>query len=166
MKFKATNFIAFILIGLLTVIGGAQLASAIPIPEVTRPCLPDDNSFFRVTIGDIKLLAQTRYQDVDYYLFDVIRSNTGRTPEQSTFPYVVSGSDQSCDFIYSNHRHEENWLSESMPQPVANQFTLFKYKRFIARYGLDEFKRQLLPSFQRSKAPEDVWALEQLGLSA
>jgi hypothetical protein len=167
MKFKTMKFVALILIGLLTLLGSAHLTSAIPsdrIPEVTRSCLPDDDSFFRVAIGEVRFLAQTRYQGVDYYLFNVVPSDSSPS-EGPGFPYVVSTSDQSCQRIYANPINENKWFSASMPQPVANQFSLAEYRLLIDLHGLDKFKREILPSFDRPQSPEDIWALEQLGLT-
>ena len=77
MKFKTMKFIALVFIGLLTIIGSAQLTLAIPsgnFPEPTRACIPD--TVWRYTIGEVRFLAQTRYQSVNYYLFHLVPSNS------------------------------------------------------------------------------------------
>jgi hypothetical protein len=166
MKLKIMKFIALVLIGLLIIIGDAKLTSAIPsgnFPEPTRACIPD--TVWRYTIGEVRFLAQTRYQGVDYYLFHLVPSNARPFgADRMQFPHVVSVSKGSCDVVYSNPTNDEKWLSDSMPQPVANQFTLARYRFYIAQEGLEKFKQQFVPYYQESEAPEVDWALNKLDI--
>jgi hypothetical protein len=167
MKLKL-KFMAFVLIALLTILGSSQWGIANPsseISEAVRPCIPE--TVWRYRIGRVEELAQTRYQGVDYYLFHLYPENSQPfEPEELRFPHIVSVQSQSCEVAYSNPSNDEKWMSDSVPEPVANQFTLARYRFFIATVGLDEFKQRYLPTYRQSDAPEVQWALEQLGLAA
>jgi uncharacterized protein YbcV (DUF1398 family) len=166
MKFPA-QFITLVLVGLFIIIG-TQLTLAVPsgeIPEVTRSCIPE--TAWRYKIGQVRFLAQTRYQGVDYYLFHLVPTNSEPfSADRMQFPHVVSSSNRSCEVIYSNPSNDENWLSDSMPQAVANQFTLARYRFYLAQAGADKFEQNYLPFYQQSESPESDWALEQLGFSS
>jgi hypothetical protein len=161
---KWINFLFNLLLVLLLIVGWAQFSHAdSEVPEILQPCIPE--TVWRYRIGEVEAIAQTRYQGVDYYLLHLYPENSQPfSPGALRFPHIVSYTNQSCEVVYSNPSNDDKWVSDSIPQPVANQLTLARYRYFIDRVGMDKFQQQYLPYYQQSEAPEVHWALEQLGL--
>jgi hypothetical protein len=161
---KPTQFLFTLVLVFCLCLGWAKFTRAeTDIPEALRPCIPA--TVWRYRIGTVEAIAQTRYQNVDYYLFHLYPENSQPfTPEALRFPHIISSANQVCEVVYSNPSNDEHWMSDSVPQPVANQLTLARYRFFINEEGLEQFKQRNLPYYQQSQAPEVQWALQQLGL--
>ncbi len=77
---------------------------------------------------------------------------------------IISVTNGACERKLYNPTGDRLALASAVPQPVARQLTLQRYRREIKRIGKPTFEKQLDRTQQSRWFDEEVWALQQLGI--
>lgn len=139
------------------------------IPEPVRACVPSQHP--RAQIESVELVANTRYDNKDWYLLRLYSdARPSRLPanERISYRHVVSTAGGRCTTEYSNPMGDADYpVSRAVPEAVANQFSLIEFQSIINEIGREAFERRIQTAVETEfEFPrEEIWALEQLGIS-
>lgn len=136
------------------------------IPSTIKSCIPQRSA--RFIIQEARLITQVSAEDKTYYLLRLFPENSPEG-ESIYFTHVVLLQAQACQVAYSDPLGDNLPLSHDLPQAIANQLTLLLFKQTQQSIGETAFRQRvnqaLASGTLQSMAPEEVWALQQLGFS-
>lgn len=144
--------------------GSSKLDSS--IPKSIFSCLPKD-------IKELALAASTRYEGKSYYLMNYIVAREDRATGASNETALVSLVENHCQLITPKENASEIFtvsLAKFVSEPLAKQLALDSWKREQKRLGSKKALQQYINEGVQlgpdtiELHPEDVWALERLGI--
>lgn len=133
------------------------------IPQAVRPCLPSQTQ--GVALGGI-----TKVDDYTYYLLGL----GNRTPNgQTRWTTAIIVTDKIGCFSQTPKGGLEPGVSlmDYVPKKVANELALYFWKKRMGEMGgKQKLREELLDGlkpgpYTYNLQPEDIWALEALGIS-
>lgn len=136
------------------------------IPKNIYPCLPRQ-------VQDLKLWAHTKANQSNYYLIGIYQQHSQQMEEfQPQYQETLVELDNvGCLVVVPKQKMGAVSLVQYVPEQVARELKLQRYRQAIAQVGGKE-KFQDIFIEQESQSPgdvsyyfpEDVWALERLGI--
>jgi hypothetical protein len=158
------NFWLPLAVGMLLTIGLGYLpldAQTTGIPETVSRCIPQQT---RQPIVRSELIGSSRLQGKDYYLLTTYTENS-QTPTN----LIIAVTNGRCEEVFFNPMGDRVPFASVVPQSVAQQLTLARFRREIQRLGKDRFQQQVNQGAASTQNPtwfaEEVWALRQLGIA-
>jgi hypothetical protein len=149
---------------LLIALGAEYLplhAQAQEIPAAVSRCIPQQT---RQPIVRSELIGSTQLQGKAYYLLSAYIDNA--EPPIDLIIAVINGR---CEEVFFNPMGDRIAFASVVPQAVAQQLTLARYRREMGRIGKDRFQQQINEAARSAQNPiwfaEEVWALRQLGIA-
>lgn len=159
-----SHFWLLIVVGMLLTIGLGYLpldAQTTDIPETVSRCIPQQT---RQPIVRNELIGSSRLQGKNYYLLATYTENN-----QQPTNLIVAVTNGRCEGLFFNPMGDRVPFASVVPQSVAQQLTLARYRREIQRIGKDRFQQQVSEGAASTQNPiwfaEEVWALRQLGIT-
>ncbi|MBW4466325.1 MAG: hypothetical protein KME07_12945 [Pegethrix bostrychoides GSE-TBD4-15B] len=127
------------------------------LPETIRPCLPQ-------SVERIELLGQVQQEQEAFYLLGAFQND-------SYWELLVQTDAAGCLLVRGQQDTEP--LSAYIPLEIAQQLVLQRYQRRIEEAGGLQAFQQGFTDYMTSQpggetsylAPENVWALQQLGVT-
>ncbi|NJR60648.1 MAG: hypothetical protein HC769_18555 [Cyanobacteria bacterium CRU_2_1] len=151
-------------VGMLLTIGLGYLpldAQTPGIPETVSRCIPQQT---RQPIVRSELIGSSRLQGKDYYLLATYTENS-----QAPTNLIIAVTNGRCEEVFFNPMGDRVPFASVVPQSVAQQLTLARFRREIQRLGKDRFQQQVNQGAATTRNPtwfaEEVWALRQLGIA-
>lgn len=151
-------------VGMLLTIGLGYLplnAQTAGIPETVSHCIPQQT---RQPIVRSELIGSSRLQGKDYYLLATYTESS-----QAPTNLIIAVTNGSCEEVFFNPMGDRVPFASVVPQSVAQQLTLARFRREIQRLGKDRFQQQVNQGAASTQNPtwfaEEVWALRQLGIT-
>ena len=151
-------------VGMLLTIGLGYLplnAQTAGIPETVSHCIPQQT---RQPIVRSELIGSSRLQGKDYYLLATYTESS-----QAPTNLIIAVTNGSCEEVFFNPMGDRVPFASIVPQSVAQQLTLARFRREIQRLGKDRFQQQVNQGAASTQNPtwfaEEVWALQQLGIA-
>jgi hypothetical protein len=159
------NFVTLLCIGVVSAIVMSLLSLDQPtiaqtnsIPEVLNDCIPS------AQVARSELVGQTQLQGREYYLLAAYEQG-----DEIGSDLVISTADGTCEQLLYNPMGDRISLTTVVPQAVAQQLTLARYRREIQRSSEETFQQQINQAAASTQNPiwfaEEVWALQQLGIT-
>lgn len=139
--------------------GNAPLAQ---VPETVLSCVQGEK--ISDQIDRVELMSQAYFKDRQFYLFRLREAQ----PNQSFvfYRHIVSASPTECKIEFSKPIRESPPFSDILPIEVAKPLRLGELQRFFAHRK--ELSAQISAAVERGDSqtlpPEDIWALQHLGL--
>lgn len=128
------------------------------IPEVLNDCVPS------AQVARSELVGQTQLQGREYYLLAAYEQG-----DEIGSDLVISAENGICEQLLYNPMGDRIPLTRVVPQAVAQQLTLARYRREIQRNSKEIFQQQINQAASSTQNPiwfaEEVWALQQLGIT-
>lgn len=153
-----------VVLGILLTIGLGYLpldAQTPSIPETVHRCIPQQT---RQPIIRSELIGSSRLQGKDYYLLATYTENN-----QQPTNLIISVTNGRCEEVFFNPMGDRVPFASVVPQSIAQQLTLARYRQEIQRIGKDRFQQQVNQGAAATRNPtwfaEEVWALRQLGIT-
>jgi len=159
MHLKQWLFSSLFLLGLVLVGLPALLTPPIlqasPPPASVAACIPQQQ------VARTEPIGSTQYNGSTYYLLAAYEAGDSVSSD-----LVISTQGNQCAIDFYNPMGDAIALSSELPQPVARQLTLARYRIQLQQLGQAEFQRQINEAAQGNPTwfDEEVWALQQLGL--
>ena len=160
----APHFWLLIVVGVLVTVGlgyfplNAQISG---IPETVSRCIPQQT---RQPIVRSELIGSSRLQGKDYYLLAAYTENS-----QAPTNLIITVTNGSCEEVFFNPMGDRVPFASVVPQSVAQQLTLARFRQEIQRIGKERFQQQVSQGAASTQNPtwfaEEVWALRQLGIT-
>jgi hypothetical protein len=158
------TFWLLLAVGMLLTIGLGYLpldAQTTGIPETVSRCIPQQT---RQPIVRSELIGSSRLQGKDYYLLATHTENS-----QAPTNLIITVTNGRCEEVFFNPMGDRVPFASVVPQSVAQQLTLARFRREIQRLGKDRFQQQVNQGAASTQNPtwfaEEVWALRQLGIA-
>lgn len=134
------------------------IAQPSSIPEVLNDCIPS------AQVARSELVGQTQLQGREYYLLAAYEQG-----DEIGSDLVISVTNGTCEQLLYNPMGDRISLTTVVPQAVAQQLTLARYRREIQRSSEETFQQQINQAAASTQNPnwfaEEVWALQQLGIT-
>lgn len=136
------------------------------IPKELYPCLPKQAQ-------KLKLLAYTKANDSSYYavgVYQLPQYLNDSEPQPEYQETLVKLDSIGCSVVVSKEKNGAVSLIQYVPEKVARELSLQIYKQAIEEAGgKDNFQNLILEDENQAGYisyyfPEDVWALQQLGI--
>ncbi len=162
-RLTATFWLSLAVGMLLTIgLGYLPLGAQTPgIPEIVSRCIPQQT---RQPIVRSELIGSSRLQDKDYYSLA-----THTEDSQAPTNLIIAVMNGRCEEVFFNPMGDRVPFASVVPQSVAQQLTLARFRREIQRLGKDRFQQQVNQGAASTRNPtwfaEEVWALRQLGIA-
>ena len=126
-------------------------------PAAINACIP------RQQVSKTELLSTTQLSGTTYYLFNAYELNDTQGAE-----LIISLNNNRCRKVFYNPMGDSIALASVVPQSVARQLTLGRYRRELNRIGKSAFQQQINQSAGTGNTTwfdEQIWALRQLGIT-
>lgn len=162
MKPKIIRWLVLSIVLSLTLLSVAELSLAqaqteLTMPETIRPCLPQ-------SVERIEQLGQVQQEQGAFYLLGVFQ-------DERYWELLVQTDAAGCLLVKGQQDTEP--LSAYIPLETAQQLVLQRYQRRIEEAGGLQAFQQGFTEYMTSQpggetsylAPENVWALQQLGVT-
>lgn len=138
------------------------------LPADLYPCLPKQEK-------KIQLRAATTHEQKKYYLvglYGLPSTHQGVAVQPAYNETLVALDDIGCQVIVSKQKMGDASLTLYVPKTAAHNLMLQRYQKAIAEAGGKEKYQQLLLEEEQTSTPgdysvyypEDVWALNKLGI--
>lgn len=138
------------------------------LPTDLYPCLPKQEK-------KIQLRATTTHSQKKYYLvglYGLLSTHQGVAVEPSYNETLVALDNIGCQVIVSKQKMGDASLTLYIPKIAAYNLMLQRYQKAIAEAGGKEKYQQVLSEEEQTSTPgdysvyypEDVWALNKLGI--
>lgn len=135
--------------------GGISPSSAqlTDIPSAANSCIP------KAQVARAEVIGSTTVQSKNYYLLAAYEQGD---PVASDL--IIWIANKNCRREFYNPTGDRRALASAIPQTVARQLTLQRYRREIKRIGRATFEQQIKQSRSDRWFDEEAWALQQLGI--
>jgi hypothetical protein len=124
------------------------------ISSTVDSCIPKNQ------VARSELIGTTQSQGKRYYLLAAYEQGDSIASD-----LIISTTNGRCERKLYNPTGDRLALASVVPQTVARQLTLKRYQREIQRIGQPAFEKQLDRAQSNRWFDEEVWALQQLGIS-
>jgi hypothetical protein len=161
---KLLKLIAIGLFVAFLIVVGASHPSTASIPtEKLQACIPNWNGYF----DRVELIGQTRYRGKDYFLLYLYQPKT-QYPDPLIISLPAEGGNCTQEFL--NVTGDDISFSKALKnREIGRQLKLSFYQQKFKQLGREGLQRYVnekaSEGFQLEWYEEDVWALQQLGIT-
>lgn len=147
-------------LGMIYITASFQPGFASEIPRDIRACIPT------MQIAKIEPVTVVQKAPTIYYLMNAYESGDPQPSE-----LLIALNRKKCSLLLYNPMNDVIPLSRFVPTDVARELALQKLQIAITKAGgKEQFQQKLLAQARQigvtSWTPEDLWALQQLGIRA
>ncbi|PSB49195.1 hypothetical protein C7B80_03075 [Cyanosarcina cf. burmensis CCALA 770] len=110
----------------------------------------------------VEPIGTARQQAQTYYLLAAYEQG-----DEAATDLVVSTTGKTCQRLFYNPTGDRTPLAGSMPQTVAQQLTLQRYRKQLDRMGKSALQQQAVSASESGVQwfAEETWALKRLGIA-